>query len=327
MPGFVDIHTHGAFGVNSMTMNLEDLGKWERKLYEEGVTYFLPTTVSSYEDEMNAVSQVVSEFIDKNPLTSVSGVHLEGPYVNVIKKGSQNPSRIRPATTEELDHLSLKRVLLITMAPEIEGFEEALAVLQQKGVVVSLGHTNAKFSEICRAFELGARRMTHFPNGMNILHHREIGCVGAGLLLDIKLEMIPDGIHSSPEFIKMVYKLKGASNIILITDSIDATGLDDGEYDLGGLEVTVKKGKATLSDGTIAGSTLGFSRGVRNFYNWTRCSLGELSAVSSYNALQNLGIIDRGRIVPGYLADFVVLDKDLNVKETVLHGETVFKRG
>lgn len=326
MPGFADVHTHGAFGVNSMTMDYEDLQRWEKELYREGITYFLPTTVSAYADEMNKVHEVVSNYIEKNSLTSVSGIHLEGPYINVAKKGSQNPSRIRPATAEELNSLSLENALLITMAPEIEGFEEALPILKKNGVVVSLGHTDAKFEDMNRASVLGINRMTHFPNGMNTLHHREIGCVGAGLLLDMMLEMISDGIHSSPDFVKLVYKLKGPSKIILITDSIDATGLEDGKYDLGGLEVRVINGRATLKDGTIAGSTLKFSQGVRNFQEWTNCSLKELAAVSSFNALRNLGIDDRGRIASGYFADFVLLDKKLEVKETVLSGQTVFRR-
>jgi N-acetylglucosamine-6-phosphate deacetylase len=204
---------------------------------KEGITYFLPTTVSAYAAEMNKVHEVVSNYIEKNPLTSVSGIHLEGPYINPVEKGLQNPSRIRPATTKELNRLSLKNALLITMAPEIEGFEESLPILEEKnGVVVSLGHTDAEFEDMNRANDLGINRMTHFPNGMNTLHHREIGCVGAGLLLDMILEMISDGIHSSSDFVKLIYKLKGPSRIILITDSIDATNLNDGKYDLGGLE-------------------------------------------------------------------------------------------
>lgn len=325
MPGFVDTHSHGAAGVNSMKMDHAGLEKWEEFLYPHGVTFLLPSTVSALKKDMLRVADLVSSYMEEKARTSIRGVHYEGPYINVKKKGAQNPETIRPATLKELREVLTDDVILVTMAPEIDGFFEALAEMKMQDVVVSIGHTDATFAQVNKAFEAGCDRMTHFPNGMNTLHHREVGCVGAGLMLPFKLEMIVDGFHTSPEFVKLVYVIRGADNIILVTDSIDATGLEDGIYDLGGLKVTVNEGKATLDDGTIAGSTLVFDQAVRNFRKWTGCSLVELARVSSYNALTNLGIRNRGRIKEGYIADLVVMNSELNVVETILAGKTVYK--
>ena len=212
-------------------------------------------------------------------------------------------------------------VVLITMAPEIEGFLEVLPEIFKHEIIVSIGHTDATYSQIKEAYESGCGRMTHFPNGMNVLHHREIGCVGAGFLLPMKLEMIVDGIHTAPEFVQM----RGSEAIILVTDSLDATGLSDGMYDLGGLKVEVKGSTATLEDGTLAGSTLTMERAANNFHRWTDCSLQELAKVTSYNALQNLGIPNRGRFKEGFVADLVLLNRKLEVEETILAGQSVFK--
>lgn len=325
MPGFVDVHTHGAAGVNSMSMEAGDLEKWERFLYAHGVTFFTPTTVSAGTDEMLRATGIVSDYIKDRSATSVKGIHYEGPYINSRKKGAQNPETIRPSTLDELHEVITDDVMIVTMAPEVEGFFEALEFLKKRDIVVSMGHTDSSFSLIKHAFEAGCDRMTHYPNGMNTLHHREIGCVGAGMILPLKLEMIVDGVHSAPEFINLVYRVKGADSIILVTDSIDATGLSDGLYDLGGLSVTVRGSKATLDDGTIAGSTLVFDDGVRNFRKWTGCSLSELAKVSSYNSLIDLGVRNRGRVKEGYIADLVIMDSEMHVRETILSGKSVFK--
>ncbi|MDD3680612.1 MAG: N-acetylglucosamine-6-phosphate deacetylase [Mesotoga sp.] len=327
MPGFVDTHSHGAVGINCMTMNTGDLQKWERFAETHGVTSLIPTTVSADSNEMKRVADLVSNYVSERPRTAVRGVHYEGPYINPKKKGAQNPSAIRPATIKELRSVLSDIVVLITMAPEIEGFLEVLPEIFKHEIIVSIGHTDATYSQIKEAYESGCGRMTHFPNGMNVLHHREIGCVGAGFLLPMKLEMIVDGIHTAPEFVQMVHKIRGGEAIILVTDSLDATGLSDGMYDLGGLKVEVKGSTATLEDGTLAGSTLTMERAANNFHRWTDCSLQELAKVTSYNALQNLGIPNRGRFKEGFVADLVLLNRKLEVEETILAGQSVFKAG
>jgi len=325
MPGFIDLHTHGCIGKDTMRLSAEDLEGWEKFLYSQGVTAFLPTTVSAKKEDMLRVSKFVDEYVHERAYTSVYGIHYEGPYINIEKKGAQNSDMIRAATTEEIREVISSVVKLITMAPEVEGFYDVLTVLKENKTVVSLGHTNAGFKDMRRAFLYGVNRITHFPNAIKGLHHRELGGVGAGLYLDFEIEMIVDGIHLAPEFVDMIYRIKGADKIMLITDSIDAAGLEDGKYNLGGLDVTVKNGKATLPDGTLAGSTLLFNKAIKNFKKFTNCSLRELAKVSSYNAARNLAIEDVARIEEGYKANIVLLDKELNVIRTYLNGETVYE--
>ena len=326
MPGFVDPHTHGCAGIDTMKMNKKKLAKWEEFLYSQGVTTFLPTTVSANEKDMIHVSTLVGEYMKERASTSVYGVHYEGPYINVDKKGAQNPAVIRNSTTKEMENVLFPHVKLITMAPEVGGFYDVLPLLKENGTVVSLGHMNANFVDMKRAFLNGVDRITHFPNAIKPLHHRELGGVGAGLYLDFNVEMIVDGVHLAPEFVDMVYKIKGADKIMLITDSIEAAALEDGKYDLGGLKVTVKDGRATLDNGSLAGSTLLFGQAVKNFKKFTDCSLKELSRVSSYNSSKNLKLENIGRIEEGYKANLVLLNEDLDVVRTYLNGEIVYER-
>jgi N-acetylglucosamine-6-phosphate deacetylase len=325
MPGFADPHTHGSAGVDALSMDLRGLKKWESFLYSQGVTYFLPTTMSSTPGAILSSAKVVREYLENNDSTSVGGIHYEGPYINVKRKGAQNPSLIRKIDLGEIESTLIETVRLITMAPELEGFIEASKLITDRGIPISLGHTDASYEDMKRAFEAGCTRVTHFPNGMNTLHHRELGCIGAVFSMPFSVEMIIDGVHSLPQFVKMVYDIKGPEWIMIVTDTIDAAGMPDGEYELGGLKVILKNGRPTLEDGTIAATVLMFNQAVRNFKSFTGCTLKDLACVSSYNSLRLLGIEDRGRIAGGYLANLVLLDRNLKVVETVLNGKTVFK--
>lgn len=325
MPGFIDLHTHGCMGKDTMRLSAKDLEEWENFLYSQGVTTFLPTTVSAKKEDMLRVSDFIDEYVHEKADTSVHGVHYEGPYISVKKKGAQNSTMIRSATVGEMREIISSVVKLITMAPEVEGFYDVLPILKKNRTVVSLGHTDASFKDMRRAFLYGVNRITHFPNAVRGLHHRELGGVGAGLYLDFGIEMIVDGIHLTPNFVDMVYRIKGADRIVLITDSIDAAGLRDGKYNLGGLNVTVENGRAVLSDGTLAGSTLLFSRAIKNFKKFTNCSLKELAKVSSYNAARDLEIGGVARINEGCKANIVLLDEELSVVRTYLNGEIVYE--
>ena len=315
MPGFIDIHTHGAVGVDFLeSKDWEKVGEF---FYSQGVTTFFPTSVSTSLEKM-------LEFLDTAGEKGMYA-HLEGPYISIEKKGAQNPEYIREATLEEIEKLlEYKSLKTITLAPEVND-PKVIEEFERNGVRVSLGHSNARYSETMEAHRAGARRITHFPNALRSLHHREIGISGAGLLEDFYLELITDGIHVSKEMIKLLHKVKGCDRIILITDSISATGLEDGEYELGGLRVFVKDGTARLEDGTLAGSTLTFSRGLRNFREFTGCSLKCLSKISSYNAAVHMELNGKGRISKGFDADFVVLDMDLNIVEVYRNGRKFFQ--
>jgi N-acetylglucosamine-6-phosphate deacetylase len=314
MPGFIDIHTHGAVGVDFLEST--DWKKVEDFFLSQGVTTFFPTSVSTSLERMIDFLKTAEKY--------EKYAHLEGPYISPEKSGAQNPEFIRKPSQDEIDALlRYQSFKTITLAPEVTD-EGIIEKLESSGVRVSLGHSNATYEETMKGYKSGARRITHFPNALRPLHHREIGIFGAGLLHDFYLELITDGIHVSTKMVEMIYKFKGCDRIILITDSISATGLEDGEYELGGLKVFVKGGVARLENETLAGSTLAFSKGLKNFKDFTGANLKCLARVSSYNAAVHMGLEGKGRIKEGYDADVVLLDFDLNVLEVYKFGERKF---
>ncbi|MFO7881050.1 MAG: N-acetylglucosamine-6-phosphate deacetylase [Kosmotogaceae bacterium] len=320
MPGFVDLHTHAQKGIDTMYATKDEFRQWALNNFEQGVTTFLPTTVSTSLENIEKIIERIKEL----PL-SISGLHLEGPFVNPKKKGAQNERFIFPSEGHELNNILREPVKLITAAPEEKGFEKLYNECSRKGIIVSLGHSAGDYVEYKKAYDMGVRKITHFPNALTQLHHREIGGTGSALYLDFNIEMIVDGIHSVPEFVDLTYRIKGADKIHLITDSMAAAGMPEGQYELGGLEVFVKNKKATLEDGSIAGSTLLFKDAVKNFETFTNCSLRELVRVSSYNSLKSLGMTrELGRIEEGYTANLVLLDNNYNLKQTVFEGEVVY---
>lgn len=305
MPAFIDPHIHGIKGIDTMNASRSDFELLKEVLAMEGVCYFLPTTVTASLESLSHIN-----------LPENMHIHIEGPFISKKRRGAHNESYIverMPSIFEFEKYIATENIKIITVAPEIEGFFEHVGEYIEQGIIVSLGHSDAQFSIGKNAFEMGISRITHFPNSLSPLHHRKLGMVGAGLYLDYNLEIIADGVHSCNEFLALVYKIKGPGKIMLVTDSISATGLKDGMYYLGDVVVKVIEGKATLEDGTIAGSTLRYSQGVKNFAQATKCSLRELALVTSYNAANELGIIG-GRIKEGYPAKFVELDEDLNIK-------------
>jgi len=311
MPGFVDTHTHGILGIDCMDASSKDFENWADIVSNYGVTSLFPTTVSADRKELENVIKNFSK--TKHPLLSY--LHFEGPFINKEKAGAQDKEKITPFSKIKLPKLNSK-VKIITMAPEIEGFKEAVEFLNKNEIVISLGHSNGTFEDFKKAYEKGIRKITHFPNGLRRFHHREIGGIGAAFILNFYVELIVDNIHLSPEFVRLVYRLIGPERIILITDSISATGLKDGIYNLGSMLVKVKDGIARTEEGSLAGSTLMFIDGVKKFKKITNCSLKELSMVSSYNALESLQI-DGLRIKEGYPAKFILLDEELNIKKVV----------
>ncbi|HCI29244.1 MAG TPA: N-acetylglucosamine-6-phosphate deacetylase [Fervidobacterium sp.] len=307
-PAFVDPHIHGIKGIDTMYASEQEFLEFKEYEALEGVWYFLPTTVTSPLERLAQV-RLPDQMKDHK-------LHVEGPFISEKRKGAHNGRFVTAPSERLFDYTDPNRIGLITMAPEWEGFEEFADTCSKKGIKVSIGHSDATFEQARWAYRKGYMRLTHFPNAMSPLHHRAMGLVGAGLYFDFTLELICDGLHVAPEFVELIYRVKGADRIILMTDSISATGLSDGKYLLGDLDVTVKDGTATLSDGTIAGSLLTFSQALRNFQRFTRCSLIELAKVSSYNACLDLGIMG-GRIFEGYPAKFVLLDKNLGLKKTI----------
>lgn len=337
-PGFIDTHIHGYGGVDSNTNEAEHFLRMSEGLVKHGVTAFLPSTVTAPHEELlnacRAVKDAVSKWKEARasgevPGARILGIHLEGPYVNPVKKGAQNPAYIREASTKEiLDYLRVAGDLLkmVTLAPEVRGALDAISLLVSRGVVVSVGHTNATYEEALKAFAAGASRATHLFNAMRPIHHRDPGVIVAALeSSDVFIELIVDFIHLHPATVRFAINHAGTWRAVLVSDAISAAGLPDGEYSLGGLKVIVKGGVARLENGALAGSTLTLDRAVRNVAS-LGYTLPEIARMASMNPARNLRLAGLGDVRPGYRADLVVLDDDLRVLATIVDGEVVYER-
>jgi N-acetylglucosamine-6-phosphate deacetylase len=329
VPAYLDIHMHGCGGRDVMEATPEAIADVSRHLARHGVGAYLPTTVTSTtENTLRALAGLSREIkcaerrVDgrARPL----GIHLEGPFLSHIKRGVHKADLLRAPSVESFDRFwqaAEGRILLMTIAPETPGALETIAYATSLGVRCSLGHSNATFSEAKAGKEAGAASATHTFNAMRQMDHREPGL--AAYVLDedeLYAEMIADGFHVDPMMVRLYFKAKGPERIILVTDSISATGMPDGKYSLGEMEVEVLEGRCT-SEGTIAGSVLTLDRAVQNFARFTGTSLGAAAIAASLNPARLIGRdSDWGSIEVGRSADFVVLSGSGEVRDTFLGG-------
>lgn len=323
LPGFIDIHAHGADGADSCDASEESLEHIARTKLKEGVTTWLPTTLTQPADRLLEIVRTIATWAPSAPL-HVPGTHLEGPFINRAKAGAQNPEFVRPPDPNELRALHQAfPALVLSVAPEIPGVLELIRDAASMGITPSAAHTEADYATITEAMGFGLKHLTHFGNAMTGLHHREIGVVGAGLLEDnLRLEIIADGIHLCPEMLHLVFAKVPRENIMLITDSVSASWQPDGETSLGGLPSVIKDGIARLqSNGALAGSTLRFQKGLKLIHEVTGEPLQDLVATTSWNQARSLGLAGRGKIESGYHADLVVLSEDFEVIRTFVAGQ------
>lgn len=322
VPGFIDIHTHGAGGGDACAADLDSLRRMARAKLSEGVTTFLPTTLTLPSEELEAIARTVAEYRKDAQFAQVPGIHLEGPFINPQCVGAQNPIYVRPPDLKELVRLQeICPIAILSMAVEMAGGMELVRSASRMGIVVSLAHTAATYAQFCEAKSAGLTHLTHFCNQMTPLHHREIGLVGAGLMdSDVRLELICDGLHLSADMIRLVFKSKSHFRLMLITDSIAASHQPDGNYTIGGLPLTVKQGAARLANGALAGSTLRMNDALRYVHELTHISLADLIATTSLNQAQSLGYDQLGRIAAGYAADIALLGENFEVVKTMVAG-------
>lgn len=333
IPGFIDVHIHGVAGADTMDATPGALDTMARALPKEGTTSFLATTITQDKKEIEKALLNAGDYINNSQShgkAEVLGIHLEGPFVNEKRAGAQPVEHmIKPEVGlfNEWQKLSQNHIKLVTLAPEVPGGLELVRHLSENGVVASIGHSDASYERMLDAVEAGATQVTHLFNQMRGFHHREPGVVGAAFLRDeLKAEMIVDGVHMRPEVVKVAYKQKGKDGLILITDSMRAKCLKNGVYDLGGQDVTVKDGKAVLSDGTLAGSILRLGDGVKNIMSFTGCGLEEAIEMASGNPAKQLNVFDRkGSIAAGKDGDLVILDEEHNIYMTLCKGAIAFR--
>ena len=324
-PGFIDIHIHGSVGIDFMDAKEEEYLKIADSLYEEGVTTFLATTLTSDKESLARVCRTVKNVIKDIP--SLGGIHFEGPYISLKYKGAQNPEFIRDPDIVEFDELqkiSGGNIKYIAMAPEKDGALEFIKHVTQNGVVVSAGHTDASFDCVNEAIKNGLTNTTHTHNAMSPHHHRNPGVVTAAMYFDeIYPEVICDTVHVCPNTLKAFYKITGPDRFIAITDALKVKHSDIEHFELFGLECIRKEDAAYLTTGPLAGSLLTMDQALRNLRNITGADYVSLAKMTSKNAAESLHFTDRGELAKGKLADIVLLDKDLKVKEVYKLGKRV----
>ena len=335
-PGFIDIHTHGAAGVDTMQASTDDLLKLASFLSRNGVTAWLPTLVPApldqYQRAMTAVeSAIVQQQAFAPTGARVLGVHYEGPFVNNEQCGALHREYFRTfkqiSDVDSLPTLSHSEVIhLMTLAPEIDGGIALINELSKRNWVVSIGHTRATVDVLDQALEAGARHMTHFMNAMTPLHHRAPGPVGWGLMNDqVTCDLIADGVHLDPSIVKLILRNKTSKRVTLISDAIAAAGLGDGEYQIWGETIVVENGRTRNSHGSIAGSVITMIDAVRMMLS-LGFSESEVAQMAALNPARLLKLDHEcGSIEAGKRADLVALDDERRVRLTIIDGQIAFQ--
>ncbi len=360
-PGFIDVHIHGAVGVDTMTASADDLRRAAEFLARNGVTAWLPTLVPSpqeqYERAIGAIEDAMAQasicdperrseyrlqsgFADSEKAPTevgtldtcharILGVHYEGPFVSSEQCGALHREHFRTFSgNSDIDSLptiaSEIAVHMMTLAPEIEGGAELIKLLRARGWIVSLGHTRAPVEVLDQALQAGANHLTHFMNAMPPLHQRAPGPVGWGLLHDnVTCDVIADGVHIDPLMLKLILRTKTAERLSLISDSIAAAGLGDGDYDVWGEKISVNNGRTQNARGSIAGSVITMLDAVRMMLSLGASEV-EVARMASTNPARVLGLDqDCGSIEEGKHADLVALDQDGNVRLTIVGGRVL----
>ena len=334
-PGFIDIHIHGAVGVDTMTASKDDLTRVSLFLASQGVTAWLPTlvpaTASEYQRAVSSIEALMKEqSVAKGSRGArVLGVHYEGPFVNASQCGALHATHFKSfASVSDLEALPTPNVSgavrMMTLAPEVDGGIELTRELVSRGWIVSLGHTRAGIEPLEDAFAAGARHMTHFMNAMPSLHHRAPGPVGWGLINErVSFDVIADGVHLEPLLLRLLLRTKGSDRMMLISDAIAAAGGGDGDYEIWGETISVKNGRTNNARGSIAGSVITMLDAVRMMQSLGVADV-EIAKMASGNQARLLGLEqERGTIATGKSADLVGLDAEGNVGFVMVAGSIV----
>jgi len=331
-PGYIDIHIHGGAGVDVMLAPQAELSRLGIFLATYGVTGFFPTTVAATIDQTCSALERLADAIEAGSVATGGdsvqaqplGIHLEGPFLSHKRRGVHPPENLALPSIEVFERFwqaARGHVRMITIAPELPGAMEVISEAARKNVCVSIGHSDAELPIAQAAVKAGARHATHTFNAMRPLDHRDPGILCEVLTNNrIDEDIIADGIHVSPEIVKLFLQAKGVEGAVLITDAIAATGMPDGRYRLGPIEVDVKDGKCTV-DGRLAGSTLTMDRAVRNVTKFSNWSLRDAVQAATLNAARAVGLAQQhGVLEVGIEASFVVLNPAGEVLRTVVRG-------
>ena len=330
IPGLTDLHFHGCVGEDFSDATPDGLQKMADYELSRGVTQICPAGMTLGEDQLTRICQNAAAHRAKNPAgAELVGLHLEGPFLCKAKKGAQNEAFLHdpdPAMLHRLQQADQGKVELVTLAAGRPGALEFIRSAQEDGITVSLGHTTADYDTACAAYEAGARQATHLFNAMPPFTHRAPGVVGAAFdHPQVKVELISDGVHIHPSVVRAVFQLFGAGRVILISDSLRATGMPDGRYPFGGQEIEVHGNRATMADdpNTLAGSVSDLMACMRSAVSFG-IPLHDAVRAAAVNPAQVLGIFDRlGSLDVGKTANLAILDRDLNLKDVFFRGQLV----
>ena len=327
-PGLIDVHVHGSCGADTMDQTVEAIKLISQGIAKNGVTSFLPTTMTMSREDIYGALDIVRECMNKTLNgAKVLGAHLEGPFINAIYKGAQ-PERyiIKPSYDFIKEYTDV--IKLVTYAPEMDdNYSFTKEVKEKTDITLSIGHTNATYNQAKQAFACGCSHVTHLFNAMTPLNHREPGVVGAALTSDVFTELIADTIHVNQELFQFILDNKGKDKMILITDSMRAGCMKDGKYDLGGQEVIVKDGAARLSSGTLAGSVLTLNKAIYNFFQNTDATFDEVIHMATLNPATSIGVSDfKGSLEIEKDADIAIFDEEMNCYLSIVEGREVYNK-
>jgi N-acetylglucosamine-6-phosphate deacetylase len=341
LPGLIDLQLNGSHGIDVMTATPAEIVTLAGHLAREGTTAFLPTGVTAPLERIERVHAAIAEAMScsapKGRAAAILGMHLEGPFISSARLGAHPALNLEPSGEPLERVLKLASLRLVTLAPELTGALEAIRRLCARGVMVSIGHTDATFAEANAGIAAGARMFTHLFNAMRPLHHREPGAIGAAMLPSgAKPAVIPDGIHVDPAILKLLYRSRGAGGMILTSDRVvlggeradsdGSRGRGDGDSSwrmVGRAQARVERGAARLADGTLAGSIISLLDGARLLGEKVGVSVGEAAMMVAATLASMLGIDDRGMLKVGARADLLLLSRNLTLKAVFVGGHEV----
>lgn len=325
-PGLIDIHVHGSCNCDVMDKSIESIKTIGNGIKENGVTSFLPTTMTMSKEDIYKSLDTIRECINiKYNGAQILGAHLEGPFINSKYKGAQSDKFIQPPNFPFIENY-IDIIKIISYAPEVdENFNFTKEIKSKTDIILSIAHTNATYEEATLAIKFGASNITHLFNAMTPLSHREMGVVGAALTSDVYCEIICDNIHVDPRLYQFVLNNKGKDKVILITDCMRAGCMANGKYDLGGQDVFVKDGAARLSTGNLAGSVLNLNKAVYNFMKNTDLSINEAINLASINPAKSINMNKtKGSLEINKDADIALFDDEMNCYMSIACGEIIY---
>lgn len=325
-PGFINVHIHGCSGFDVMDDGEDNITKMRRSLVETGVTSFLPTTMTYDFPRIYRALEKLRKAMATDDGARVLGANVEGPFISVDYKGAHDEQYIvKPDFDLIKDYTDVIRVM--TVAPETIEDSSFIKKCNDNNIILSLGHSSATYEEAVEAIKSGFTHITHMYNAMPVFNHRKPGVIGAAMDSDAMCELITDNIHVHPAMQRILLKAKGLDRVVLVTDSMCACMLADGEYELGGQPVIVKEKTAKLKNGVIAGSVLTMDRGVYNFKENTGISMVEAVKMVTVNPAKELGVYDKlGSIEIGKNADFTIFNHKIEIKATLVNGKVAYRR-